>query len=67
MSTPLAIAVVGDFLPSSPTHHATNEALRHAAEHLAVDLEYVWVATRQLERRGPEASRAIRRDLGRSR
>ena len=52
MSAPTAIGIVGDFLPSSPTHHGTNEALIHAADQLGVDLDYSWVGTSQLERRG---------------
>lgn len=53
MSHSVAIGIVGDFEPTSETHHVTNEALRHAAEHLSVDLEYRWVGTTQLAQRGP--------------
>ena len=39
------IAVVGDFNPSFPSHHATNAAVQHAAEHLGLDLALDWVPT----------------------
>lgn len=49
MNSAVSIGILGDFDPSSEAHHATNEALRHAAGQLAVDLDYTWLATPQVE------------------
>lgn len=45
MSEPVRIAIVGDFNPEYPTHHAINASLGHAAEALGLPLESKWVAT----------------------
>jgi CTP synthase (UTP-ammonia lyase) len=39
------IAIVGDYDPSSPSHSATNSALRHAADRLGLQVEAQWIAT----------------------
>jgi CTP synthase (UTP-ammonia lyase) len=41
----MRIGVVGDFNPSFHSHHATNAALRHAAERLALPVDLEWVPT----------------------
>ncbi|HVN03504.1 MAG TPA: hypothetical protein VMT86_03745 [Bryobacteraceae bacterium] len=41
----LRIAIVGDFNPGYPTHHAINASLRHAAAGLDLPLASKWVAT----------------------
>jgi CTP synthase (UTP-ammonia lyase) len=45
MTSPIRIALVGDFNPAFRSHHATNAALDHAAKHLGVEMEYEWVPT----------------------
>ena len=53
----LRIAIVGDFNPDYPTHHAINASLRHAAAGLGVPLESKWVATSCAEK---DADRILR-------
>lgn len=43
MSPSVTIGILAEFEPSSEPHHATNEALRHAADPLGVDLAYAWI------------------------
>lgn len=45
---PLKIAVIGDYNPASRFHLATNAALQHAAEALALSVETTWVPTPSL-------------------
>jgi CTP synthase (UTP-ammonia lyase) len=45
MHTPLRIGIIGDFDRHKPSHTATNEALQHAAQALAVPLETTWLPT----------------------
>ena len=45
MGRAVRIAVVGDFNPDFLSHHATNAALRHAAERLGLDLAVEWIPT----------------------
>jgi CTP synthase (UTP-ammonia lyase) len=45
MSDTVRIAIVGDFNPDYPTHHAINASLQHAAEALALRMDSKWVAT----------------------
>lgn len=40
MSPSVTIGILAEFEPASEPHHATNEALRHAADPLGVDLAY---------------------------
>lgn len=49
MSTPLTVAIVGDFDPTFPPHVATHEAIGHAAARLDVDVETRWLPTEPLE------------------
>lgn len=44
----LRIGIIGDFEPTRRSHLATDAALRHAAGHLAVDLEVCWLPTPSL-------------------
>jgi CTP synthase (UTP-ammonia lyase) len=50
MNREIRVGVIGDFNPSSETHRATNDALNHAADHLAATVQVEWVATPELER-----------------
>jgi CTP synthase (UTP-ammonia lyase) len=49
MSSVVRIALVGDFNPEYRSHHATNAALDHAAAHLNMAVEYVWIPTTRVE------------------
>jgi CTP synthase (UTP-ammonia lyase) len=49
MISSLSVAVVGDFDETFTPHPATNEALRHAAVRVGVDVSVRWLATEQLE------------------
>ncbi len=44
------VAIVGDFNPEYPTHHAINASLRHSADALGIRMESKWVATGCVER-----------------
>ena len=50
----LNIGIIGDFDPDKPSHIATNEGLRHAAEALKLDLDIRWLPTKQLKDRSME-------------
>ena len=56
------VGVIGDFNPSSDTHRATNDALRHAAAALGVTVNVQWLPTLQLE--GVPGETALRRFHG---
>jgi CTP synthase (UTP-ammonia lyase) len=43
------IACIGEYDPSSPRHAATNAALRHSSDRLAVDVSTGWVSTEAVE------------------
>ncbi len=43
------IAVAGDFNPEYEAHHATNSALKHAAEALGVRVHSPWIATARID------------------
>ena len=45
MTPEIRIGIVGDFNPSFHSHHATNQALRHAADQLRVELSLDWIPT----------------------
>ena len=45
MNDIVRIAIVGDFNPEYPTHHAINASLGHAAEALGIRTDSKWVAT----------------------
>jgi CTP synthase (UTP-ammonia lyase) len=51
MATKIRIGIIGDYNPDNPTHAATNEGLKHAAEVLEVrSLEVAWLPTDQSHR-----------------
>lgn len=50
----IKIAVLGDFNPGFHTHHATNAALRHAADQLEIQAEVDWLPTPSLLESGAE-------------
>lgn len=49
MNTLIKIGIIGDFNGEFPPHKATNESLKHCAEHLNIDLEIQWLPTESLE------------------
>lgn len=49
MDNEIKIAIIGDFEPERQSHRATNEALGHAAEALAIELTTDWLPTPSLE------------------
>jgi CTP synthase (UTP-ammonia lyase) len=51
------IGILGDFNPEFRSHHATNEALQHAAAKLKISLEPEWLATPSLV--SPEAAKQL--------
>ena len=48
MSESIQIGIIGDFNTESPSHRATNEALKHTADHLSLSLDTRWVPTQSL-------------------
>jgi CTP synthase (UTP-ammonia lyase) len=48
----LGIGIIGDWDPARSSHVATNDALGHAAEALAVPLQVSWLPTPALDRPG---------------
>lgn len=50
MHSEIRVGVIGDFNPSSESHRATNDALKHAADLLPATIRIEWVATLELER-----------------
>jgi len=49
MARTIRVGIIGDYNPDLRFHAATNEALRHAAKALRVELDFNWLATQQLE------------------
>jgi CTP synthase (UTP-ammonia lyase) len=49
MHAPLRIGIIGDFDSQKQSHTATNAALQHAAQALAVPIEIAWLPTSQFE------------------
>ena len=41
----ITIGIIGDFDNNFPSHIATNEALRHAADYLSLDVKIDWLPT----------------------
>jgi CTP synthase (UTP-ammonia lyase) len=56
MHTDIAVGIIGDFDPSLETHGATNTALQHAADFLAMPVKVTWVATPELEHAPADAA-----------
>lgn len=48
VTEPIRIGILGDFNPEFRSHHATNDALQHAARKLGIGVESVWLATPSL-------------------
>jgi len=46
----IKIGIIGDFDLERPSHKATNEALKHCANYLEINLELQWLSTESLER-----------------
>jgi CTP synthase (UTP-ammonia lyase) len=42
------IGIIGDYNPDLPSHVATNEALKHAADSTRMPLEFEWLSTQPL-------------------
>jgi CTP synthase (UTP-ammonia lyase) len=51
------IGILGDFNPEFPSHHATNDALQHAASKLNLKVESQWLPTPSLVE--PEAQKVL--------
>ncbi|MDP4090501.1 MAG: glutamine amidotransferase [Bacillota bacterium] len=49
MTNPIKIGIIGDYDPERLSHKATDEALRHCAGHLGIELELQWLPTEALE------------------
>ena len=45
MNDAVRIGILGDFNPEFRSHHATNDALQHAAAKLKLKLESQWIPT----------------------
>jgi len=45
MSQEISIGIIGDYDESSPSHQATNQALRHAAVKTSVIVNITWLPT----------------------
>lgn len=48
MTAPVRVGIIGDYNPASHTHHATEAALRHAADRLQCAIEVEWLPTPDL-------------------
>jgi len=48
MEQELTVGVIGDFDAAKPSHVATNEALKHAADRLGLKVKVEWLPTRSL-------------------
>ena len=49
MKNALKIGIIGDYDPNSPSQNATNEALKHSATALHINVDYNWVCTLTIE------------------
>ena len=54
MSDPVRIGILGDFNGDFRSHHATNDALQHAARKLHMAVECKWIPTASLAADGAE-------------
>ena len=57
MSDAVRIGILGDFNPEFRSHHATNEALQHAAAKLNLPVESAWISTPSVVE--PDAQRML--------
>src|ERR1700685_4290286 len=55
VSGPIRIGILGDFNPEFRSHHATNDAIQHAARKLKIEVESAWLATPSLVQPGADA------------
>lgn len=55
MNRNIRIGILGDFNPEFRSHHATNDALQHAAKKLGVAVESSWIPTPSLLELGADA------------
>ena len=56
MKNALKIGIIGDYDPDSPSQNATNEALKHSATALHINVNYIWVPTLTIENEYNDAS-----------
>src|SRR5271165_944431 len=56
VTEPLRIGIIGDFNPEFRSHHATNDALQHAARKLQIKVDSVWLPTPSLLEPGAAAT-----------
>jgi len=47
----ITIGIIGDFNPDKPSHAATDAAVKHAADFLALDVKTEWLGTGNLRRK----------------
>lgn len=59
MSPSIKIGIIGDFAPVNPTHVATNAAIQHAADALAMQVQVVWVPTLPIASEGTAPLRSF--------
>src|SRR5215469_10681846 len=57
VSDTVRIGILGDFNPEFRSHHATNDALQHAAHKLRMEVKSEWIPTPSLVR--PEAEKTL--------
>ncbi len=57
MSDPVRIGILGDFNPEFRSHHATNDALQHAARKLGMEVQSEWIPTSSLT--APDAEKKL--------
>lgn len=48
MAAPLKVGIIGDYRPAARSHRATDAALQHAAQTLAMPLDVTWLPTLEL-------------------
>jgi CTP synthase (UTP-ammonia lyase) len=56
VTEPVRIGILGDFNPDFRSHHATNDALQHAARKLQLKVESAWIPTLSLLEPGAAAT-----------
>jgi CTP synthase (UTP-ammonia lyase) len=59
MARTIRVGIIGDYNPDLPFHTATNQALKHAANALSVEVDFDWITTESLESESDE--KALRR------
>lgn len=56
MNPHVKIGIIGEYNPDLPSHVATSEALKHAANALSVSLKSSWISTQSLDPDSVEAT-----------